>query len=33
MWFLTDHHIPPEEKADYPKCPIINPVIEDEKIS
>lgn len=28
---LTDHHIAPDEKVEYPDCPVINPVVKDEK--
>ncbi|OGF25536.1 single-stranded-DNA-specific exonuclease RecJ [Candidatus Falkowbacteria bacterium RIFOXYB2_FULL_34_18] len=28
---VTDHHIPPEEKNEYPECLIINPSVPDEK--
>lgn len=27
---ITDHHIPPDEKNDYPDCLIINPSIPDD---
>jgi len=28
---ITDHHIPPEKKEDWPECLIINPVVKGEK--
>lgn len=28
---ITDHHIPPDEKKDYPDCLIINPSVPDDK--